>query len=344
MVETRDLEQVHELPLEIVERGLYQPREIFDPELMAATRQSIAEKGQKYPVIVRPIAAANPLFKPEWGQTHYELADGERRTRCLRELGAKTVKAIIRDLNDWEMLDYGMTTNDSVPLNPIERAKVFFRLSKEFKKSQEEIARSYNLKQQQVSEFIRLLEFSPDIQDMTARAVITMRHAREILKLSDPVIQRELCKEIVETGMSTRKLTDKVRKFMNSKENLDNIDKKEQEKPVLDEDYVEKFVDSGEPALKKAWYHPIIDLFAQFNALILSNSMKNWLKAYMASKPTLNGMRPEIYVAWCELSLILPTLLLFALYIYFPLGALFLSSLCAVLLMMKLFEENPPKY
>ena len=71
--------------------------------------------------------------------------------------------------------------------------------------------------------------------------------------------------------------------------------------------------------------------------------MRIWLNSYIEEKPALNGMRPENYLAWCELCLILPTLVLFALYHLLPLGALFLSSLCAALLMVKLFEENPPK-
>jgi ParB family chromosome partitioning protein len=364
MAEINEPEQILELPIELVERGLYQPREIFDPELMAATKLSIAEKGQKYPVIVRPITDKNPLFKPGWVETHYELADGERRTRCLRELGAKTVKAIIRDLNDWEMLDYGMTTNDSVPLNPIERAKVFFRLSKEFKKSQEEIAKSYNLKQQQVSEYIRLLELPNDIQEMTARAVITMRHAREILKISDPKIQREVCQEIIETGMSTRKLTEKVRELNKNSIEFDyKVNANGFEQP-LDEKRAEIILETMDfrktapkewPSLapqissendkegNKVWYFNLIDGLAQINAIFLTKRAKNWLKVYLNSRLSLSDMRPEVYMAWCELCIVFPTLILFVIYHLWPLGALFLSCLCAVLLMVKLFEENPPK-
>jgi ParB family chromosome partitioning protein len=364
MAENLEPEQILDLPIELIERGLYQPRETFDPELMAATKQSIAEKGQKYPVIVRLISEGNPLFKATWSQAHYELADGERRTRCLRELGAKTIKAIIRRLNDWEMLDYGMTTNDSVPLNPIERAKVFFRLSKDFKKSQEEIARSYNLKQQQVSEFIRLLELPNDIQELTARAVITMRHAREILKITDSKIQHDLCKEIIETGMSTRKLTEKVRELHKTLKESDNNNEVVDKQGVLDEkraEFLLKSLDFGKvepkewPVLvttghdfqinneSKGIFHSIISVLSQFNAFFLSKDMRIWLNSYIEEKPALNGMRPENYLAWCELCLILPTLVLFALYHLLPLGALFLSSLCAALLMVKLFEENPPK-
>src|SRR6185369_14186459 len=111
-------------------------------EAMEATKRSIKEKGLKVAVIVRPISVGNPLFKPSWSETHYEIADGERRYRCCKELGHKTIKAVIRELSDLEMLDYAVTTNDSLPLNPIERAKAFQRMASDFGKTQGEIAKS----------------------------------------------------------------------------------------------------------------------------------------------------------------------------------------------------------
>jgi ParB family chromosome partitioning protein len=204
-------EQIIELPLGVIERGFYQPREYFNAEAMEATKRSIQEKGQKYPVIVRPILAGNPLFDASWGEIHYELADGERRFRCCKELGLATLKALIRDLSDEEMLDYTLTTNDSLPLNPIEKAMVFSRLAKEFKRSQADIAASFNLKQQQVSEYIRLLDLPAEIQDLTARAVISVRHARELLKIQDAEHMRALATEVSEKSLSTRELTKKMK-------------------------------------------------------------------------------------------------------------------------------------
>ena len=204
-------EQIVELPIESLVRGFYQPRDYFDSEAMESTKRSIQEKGQKYPVIVRTIAKGNPLFDPSWKEAHYELADGERRYRCCKELGFKTIKALVRDLGDEEMLDYTLTTNDSLPLNPIEKAQVFSRLAKEFGKSQAEIAKSFNLKQQQVSEFIRLLELPQEVQDLTARAVISVRHARELLKVADLEGMRNLAQEVEKKSISTRELVKLVK-------------------------------------------------------------------------------------------------------------------------------------
>src|SRR6266705_2369646 len=103
------LEDVVLLDIGKIHRGVYQPRDLFDPVAMEATKNSIRDKGQKIPVIVRLISRENPLFDPKWDETHYELADGERRYRCCKELGYKTIKAMVRDLNDSEMLDYSLT-------------------------------------------------------------------------------------------------------------------------------------------------------------------------------------------------------------------------------------------
>lgn len=207
----QSIEGVVELPLECIERGFYQPREYFHAEAMAATLQSIRDKGQMYPVVVRAIGPSNPLFDPSWTQTHYELADGERRYRCCKELGFTHIKALVRELSDEQMLDYTLTTNDSLPLNPIEKAMVFSRLAKEFNKSQAEVAKSFNLKQQQVSEYIRLLELPKEIQDLTARAVISVRHARELLKISDSEKMKALAEEVQKSALSTRELTRKLK-------------------------------------------------------------------------------------------------------------------------------------
>lgn len=214
------IEGIVEIPIAVIERGFYQPREYFDAEAMAATLQSIREKGQKYPVILRPIVSGNPLFDPAWTETHYELADGERRYRCCKELGFSHLKALVRDLTDEEMLDHTLTTNDSLPLNPIEKAMVFSRLAKEFGKSQAEVAKSFNLKQQQVSEYIRLLELPKEIQDLTARAVISVRHARELLKISDHDKMAALAAEVQNKALSTRELTKKLKESKKSAENV----------------------------------------------------------------------------------------------------------------------------
>jgi ParB family chromosome partitioning protein len=365
---TQQNEQVVELRLELLVRGLFQPRELFDPALMESTRKSIEEKGQVHPLIVRPIKLGNPLFNQSWTEIHYEIADGERRVRCLRDLGRKTAKAIIRDLSDLEMLDYGVTTNDSVPLNPIERAKVFYRLAKEFNQTQEQIAKSYNMKQQQVSEFIRLLELPESLQDLTARAVISVRHAREILKISDNETRSKLAKEIVEHGLSTRRLNQLTKQIKAGQ----GIDPKADHKithediifegiGIIGEDFskeidetrqnleeksvVSSIFEPGKASVPQSgplWLLPILDVLGQFNAIFVAGKAGHWIQAYLKTNPKLAHIRPEHYLAWFEISLLLPTIAMFFLFKYSPFIAMALGAVALAVIFLKIFEEQAP--
>ena len=320
-------EQIVDLPISALERGFYQPREYFDLEAMESTKRSIQEKGQKYPVIVRTIQKGNPLFDPSWNEPHYELADGERRYRCCKELGLATIKALVRNLSDEEMLDYTLTTNDSLPLNPIERAQVFSRLAKEFGKSQAEIAKSFNLKQQQVSEYIRLLDLPKEVQDLTARAVISVRHARELLKVTDRDSIRDLALEVEKKSISTRELTKLLKKEEikpnSSKESIDIGDihfdsfalmpKKVAEKTEIsskfeETDYhhlgvEEEVVEKQQIIAKLGGPNPILRPFDALNYLFIPSKlyfrMELWLNMELGSRD-----RPERWLTKLELSLL----------------------------------------
>lgn len=289
-------EEVVELPLNHLLRGRFQPREYFDPEAMEQTKRSIAEKGLKVPLIVRPIKLGNPLFKPHWDEIHYEIADGERRYRCSKELGLHAIRAVVRDLSDMEMLDYAVTTNDSLPLNPIERAKAFQRMVSEFGKTQAEVAKSFNLKQQQVSEIVRLLDLPSEIQDLTARAVITVRHARELLKISDKDKISEIGKEVAEKRITTREISKKVKEIRGNFRNGSKNDSKISH----------------------------IDIVFERN------------EAFSLKDPE-NIKKMTIKLPWImAISVVIPVLLIYGVYLFSPMGAL---SLAVVFASLFLFEK-----
>jgi ParB family chromosome partitioning protein len=307
-------ESIVEIPLGLIERGFFQPREYFDSAAMEATRRSIQEKGQKYPVIVRPIQAGNPLLDASWPELHYELADGERRFRCCQDLGFSTLKALIRDLSDEEMLDYTLTTNDSMPLNPIEKAVVFSRLAKEFGKSQADIAKSFNLKQQQVSEYMRLLELPKEIQDLTARAVISVRHARELLKFQDHDKMKEMAIAIRKSSISTRELS----KIVKSETKSQKIDVKGEKIQKIEEsgiNLIERAAIYGENSLDK----PNNWLENANRSLIPSSlyqKLEYWLSFELGSR-----LKPEVWLLRVEISIFLGVILS-VLTLWLPLKAL----------------------
>lgn len=384
-LEIMGTEQVVDLRVGLVERGRFQPREMFEDEAMAATRLSIQQKGQKIAVIVRPILKQNPLYNPDWDEAHFELADGERRVRCCRDLGLPTVKAVVRDLSDEEMLDYTLTTNDSVPLNPMEKAKAFERLSAEFGKTQSEIAKSFNLKQQQVSEYLRLLELPKEIQHFTAQAVISVRHAREILKISDNETRIEICNKAISNNWSTQQLAKIIKQTLDkplrksrktadreviqiqdlsfeNKHNqdvdksefrifnqIDNILSKNYEKTDENSNNQSNFERYKQGLFQKSgqnliWLRSSIAIFAQFNSFLLFGSPRKWLRFYLDQKPGLNQLSPEQYLAYFELSFLIPTLVLFVLYEILPIGALALGSVGCAALLLKVIEDQFRKF
>lgn len=306
------LEDVVLLDIEKIHRGVYQPRELFDPVAMEATKTSIKEKGQKIPIIVRVISKENPLFNPKGPEIHFELADGERRWRCCKELGFKTIKAIVRELDDSEMLDYALTTNDSLPLNPIEKARVFNRMVIEFGKSQEEIAKSFNLKQQQVSEFVRLLELPYELQELTARAVITVRHARELLKVSDSEKVIEIGKEIASKHLSTRDISKKVKEFNEN---------------TTEKSYINaNFKDIMPKIAEKSPFLAGLDAINRsILPIFIYKIIKNW-----------SELSPERLLTLFELSILAPATLFFVIYIQEPIFGVAFGAVCASIL---LFEK-----
>jgi hypothetical protein len=266
------------------------------------------------------------------------------------------------------MLDYTLTTNDSLPLNPIEKAQVFSRLAKEFGKSQAEIAKSFNLKQQQVSEFIRLLELPKEVQDLTARAVISVRHARELLKVSDHESIKGLALEVEKKSISTRELTkllknedSKPKKSQviakNVKETIDITDisfEKVQIKPESkDLDFARAFESIKKPSSgivleenrperqqiigvtsKGSVFLGIID---SINSIFIPKKsyfrMELWLNLNLGSKD-----RPERWLSKLELSL-LGGFLLAACSLFIPkaLGLSLLATVASVLVYLFIF-------
>jgi len=309
-------EEVVEIPLRLIHRGVFQPRELFDPEVMENTRRSIAEKGLLVPVVLREIKKDNALYRPDWEETHYELADGERRFRCCKDLGLKDIRAIIRDLSDLQMLDYAVSTNDSVPLNPIERAKVYHRLADEFGMSQDAIAKYYNLKQQQISEIVRLLELPGDLQDLTARAVISIRHARELLKIEDKGKIKDLAKEIVEKGITTREISRKVREIRGKDGKLRQ--------------------DSGKISNKSSNF---IENASNLTEKMIPNGIRSFLSREISKSAYFRLLNPGKAVFMTLFSAFFATGIAYGLYIWKPITALALGATCASIFIFEVLRK-----
>lgn len=183
-----------ELPLDAVTPNPRQPREVFDEDALAELVTSIKEVGLLQPVVVRQVA-------PE----RYELIMGERRWRACREAGLERIPAIVRATEDDRMLLDALLENlHRAQLNPLEEAAAYDQLLKDFNCTHDELADRIGRSRPQVSNTLRLLRLSPEVQRRVAAGVLSAGHARALLSVSDPEEQDQLARRIVAEGLSVR--------------------------------------------------------------------------------------------------------------------------------------------
>ncbi|MFH1062357.1 MAG: ParB/RepB/Spo0J family partition protein, partial [Candidatus Omnitrophota bacterium] len=179
---------------EIISPNRYQPRLNFRQDKLHELIESIKEKGIVQPIIVR-----------RHSNKTYELIAGERRLRAAKELGLLEVPVVVKQVNDQEMLELSIIENiQRDDLNPIEEAKAYEVLIKEFKFTQEQVAHSVGKSRATVANMLRLLTLPKIIKEALFKEQISMGHAKAILSLTEPDKQLELLSRIIKKGLSVR--------------------------------------------------------------------------------------------------------------------------------------------
>jgi ParB family chromosome partitioning protein len=172
----------------------YQPRQDFDAEALEELTKSIKEKGVIQPITVR---------RTEDG---YELIAGERRVRASIEAGLTMIPAYILDVEqDIDMLELALIENvQRENLNPIEVALGYQRLIEECHLTQEEVAAKVGKDRTTVTNFLRLLKLTEQVQEALRAKKITMGHARALLAIDDPQLQVRVLEDVVAKDLSVR--------------------------------------------------------------------------------------------------------------------------------------------
>ena len=185
--------QVLELDPRGIDHNPSQPRKHFNEEHLEELAASVKRDGVQEPIIVRPK-----------GDSH-ELVSGERRVRASIMAGLETVPAICREVSDEEMLKFGLIENiQREDLNAVELAQAYQRLIDEFGWTQERVAEEVGKKRATVTNTLRLLHLPRNVQDEVANGNLSMGHARALLAIDDPAMQAEVCRKIIEQGLSVR--------------------------------------------------------------------------------------------------------------------------------------------
>jgi len=181
------------LPVDIIQRGRYQPRVDMHPESLQNLADSIREQGVVQPIVVRGI-----------GDGRYEIIAGERRWRAAQQAGLHEIPAVIRDVEDRAAIAIALIENiQRENLNPLEEARALKRLIDEFEMTHEQAAQAVGRSRVAVSNLLRLLDLEDAVKGMVERRELEMGHARALLALSG-VRQVEAARQVIARGLTVR--------------------------------------------------------------------------------------------------------------------------------------------
>ena len=178
-----------------VEPHRAQPRKHFDEDALLELSESIKQYGLLQPILVQD------------RKDYYEIIAGERRWRAAKLAGLKQVPVIIKNLTDQEIVEISLIENiQRENLNPIEEAQAYKRLLNEFHLKQDEVAERVSKSRTAVTNSMRLLKLSDDVQRMVIDEMITTGHARALLGVEDPAEQYNLAQRIFDEKLSVREV------------------------------------------------------------------------------------------------------------------------------------------
>jgi ParB family chromosome partitioning protein len=202
-------DQLTRLPLDLLQRGRYQPRIDMRPETLASLAESIRAQGVVQPIIVRALEGTDPA-----GARRYEIIAGERRWRAAQQAGLSDIPAVIRQVPDEAAIAMALIENiQREELNPLEEARALERLISEFGLTHQQAADAIGRSRAAVSNLLRLLELAPEVCALLEARSIDMGHARALLSLENRRKQVELAGLIAKKSLSVRDTEALVRRL-----------------------------------------------------------------------------------------------------------------------------------
>lgn len=194
-------ETLRQLPVELLERGQYQPRRVMDPQALEELASSIRTQGVIQPLIVRPTG------------DKYEIIAGERRWRAAQLAGLDEVPVIVRHIPDEAAIAIALIENiQREDLNPIEESAALQRLIDEFEMTHQQVADAVGKSRATITNLLRLLALPQDIKKMLEQSQLDMAHARCLITLPEN-LQLEAAQMIIARGLSVRDTEELVRRM-----------------------------------------------------------------------------------------------------------------------------------
>ena len=217
-----DDKEVITLPITKVEPRQDQPREHFDEERLQDLAASISRHGLIQPVIVRRLYSGD-----------YQIIAGERRWRAARLAGLTEIPVRVLHADDQSVAELALVENlQREDLNPMEEARGYQKLMQDYALTQEEAAAGVGKSRSAVANALRLLNLSAPVSDMVESGVLSAGHARTLLALEDPALQKRAAEQVLAKTLSVRKTEQMVSRL-----------KKEAAKALTEEPAAEDEVD-----------------------------------------------------------------------------------------------------
>jgi ParB family chromosome partitioning protein len=191
------------LPVDLIQRGKYQPRRDMHPEALEELSLSIKAQGVMQPIVVRPISA-----------DRYEIIAGERRWRATQLAGLDNIPAVVRQVSDEVASAMALIENiQREDLNPMEEAQALARLKQDFDLTHQQVADAVGKSRTTVTNLLRLMSLRDDVQRMLEHGDLEMGHARALLGLPTEH-QSQAASSVVSKGLSVRQTEALVRTLL----------------------------------------------------------------------------------------------------------------------------------
>ena len=207
-------ERLTKLPLDLLQRGKYQPRADMREDTLAELALSIKSQGVVQPILVRPLPRAN-----ETETLRYEIIAGERRWRAAQLAGLEEIPAVVRAVADEAAVAMALIENiQREDLNPLEEARAFMRLIDEFGLTHQQIAEAVGRSRAAVSNLVRLLELPDEVMELVQQRRIEMGHARALLGLNSRQRVIDVADIVAKKSLSVRETEALVRRIMSPRQ------------------------------------------------------------------------------------------------------------------------------
>jgi ParB family transcriptional regulator, chromosome partitioning protein len=206
MPATQAAGSAQEIPVDNIDANPYQTRRRINETALQELADSIRTSGVVQPVVLRPTANGR-----------FQIVAGERRWLASKRAGRATIPAVVRQISNEQAMEITIIENlQREDLNPVEQARAFERLSREFGMTQEQIATRTGKDRASIANFIRLLKLPEAVQDAMEGGALSFGHGKVLLGMAEfPEHLVKAAREIIEKQLSVRQTEELVARLLN---------------------------------------------------------------------------------------------------------------------------------